>query len=70
MTLSEFITHLKKAITTNYKCRNVSVASAARMKQIKSQRRATIRNFILQLRLATNDDTKEFVTQKVNWLIG
>lgn len=70
MTLQRFIEHQKKAIAANFKIRNVSAASPARMKQIKAQRRNTIRCFIQHLKLATNPATSELVAQRIKFAIG
>jgi hypothetical protein len=70
MTLQKFIEHQKKAIVANFKIRNVSVASPARMKQVKSQRRNSIRGFISKLRLATNPSTSAIIADKVSFEIG
>ncbi|RZD19713.1 hypothetical protein [Pseudoalteromonas sp. MEBiC 03485] len=70
MTLERFIEHQKKAISANFKIRNVSVASPARMKLIKEQRRSTVRRYIYQLRLATNPKTAELVANQVKHKIG
>jgi hypothetical protein len=70
MTLQKFIEHQKKAIAANFKMRNILAASPARMKQIKAQRRNSIRGFISQLRLATNPSTRATVADKVSFEIG
>jgi hypothetical protein len=70
MTLEKFIEHQKKAIASNFKMRNVSATSPPRMKQIKAQRRNSIRGFISQLRLATNPSTSSTVADKVSFAIG
>lgn len=70
MTLNKFIVHQEKAIVANFKMRNTSVCSTTRMKQIKAQRRKTIRCFIQYLRLATNPATSELVAQRIKFAIG
>lgn len=71
MTLERFIEHQRKAIAANFKGRNdVVFTSSARTKQLKSQRRETIRRFVWQLRLATNPVTSDFVADKVKFSIG
>ena len=70
MMLHEFIEHQKRAITANFKMRNVSVASPVRMKQIKAQRRKTIRTFIIYLKLATSSATRNTVSELVRFDIG
>jgi hypothetical protein len=70
MTLQQFIEHNQKAIRANFKMRNQSVASPKRMRQIKAQRRKTVRRFIAQLRVSLDPLTREAVAKETAFMTG
>lgn len=70
MTIDEFIASRIKAINANFKVRNVRVASHTSWVNIKYQRRATIRKFIAELRLARNPRTAEKIADRVKWMVA
>ena len=71
MTLEQYIIRCKKAVSANFKSRNVRVfVNDLRQKRIQSDRRNEIRLWLSDLRQATNPASAPLVAERVLWLVN
>jgi hypothetical protein len=67
--IEQYIDICTNAIRSNFKNRNSVVFPNMRVRQLKiqSDRRATIRGWVSELRLARNPATRDVIANKVAW---
>jgi hypothetical protein len=71
MTLDQWMQCCEKAITANFRCRNVRVFEcASRHGRIVRSRRAQVREWIDALRQARNPETAQLIAHSVRWKIA